>query len=848
MRTIAFHELVGNVGLLFLLGFIYELGYGLMRVDRRARQVVRGVLAGGVGLLIMAVPFNLAPGIVYDTRSILVSVTAFSFGPVPGAIAAGMTALARVLRGGTGMAAGVGTIVTSFLAGWLWRRVANRMKHWREQFLPLLLLGLLVHLAMLACQWLLLPDGTGAAMIRTIWLPVMTIYPLGTAVLGTLLLWQQQQREAVRRVTAAEERYRALFENANAVMWLVEPDTGRIVDANPAAASFYGWSREQLLAMNVSVINTLSQEEILAEMRDAKENKRHYFLFQHQLANSEVRHVEVYSSPIVLEGKDLLYSIIHDVTARVQAEKALSNALGALQAARDSAEDASNAKSSFLASMSHEIRTPLNGIYGFLQLLELTGLSTEQREYTGHIRASTNMLLSVINSILDFSKADADKLVLEQAPFALSATIHEIIALFTPKAAQKGLGMSVRLAPDLPGLVMGDALRLKQVLGNLVGNALKFTEQGWIRVKVAVAGETDSHWLIRFTVADSGIGLSAEQQEKLFVPFMQADASITRKYGGTGLGLALSKHLVAMMNGHIGVQSALGKGASFWFEIPFNKPDAEQGKQGVRPHSPLSLAQRAAQLGAQASGQPVAPGQYRAAVVLAGTPDHERLGSLLGGKGHQLVPELLHGRLGLQRIRVRQHQNAVPGFRPGQHIRQPQRVHGTGYPVELAGLPQMNVRVQRLRGQHLERRKRKRILEPTGAVRLLFGHFEQLLLPQHPGMEALCHQAKPGGQCPDILVPQLNPPSHFPRVAGCLFPKGGAVSSNRVRVRLTGRRFKHQMLDGDKRMPLVGGQIDLPALNHVLRRPELLSVAVGPVQGDRHLSELEQLRNSLLPG
>lgn len=275
MRTIAFQELAGNVGLLFLLGFIYELGYGLMRVDRRARQVVRGILAGGVGLLIMAVPFNLAPGIVYDTRSILVSVTAFSFGPVPGAIAAGMTALARVLRGGTGMAAGVGTIVTSFLVGWLWRRVANRMKHWRAQFLPLLLLGLLVHLAMLACQWLLLPDGTGVAMIRTIWLPVMIIYPLGTAVLGTLLLWQQ--REAAGRVAEAEARYRALFENTYAVMLLLDPDTGHIIDANPAAASFYGWSREQLLAMNVSAINTLSQEEILAEMRDAKENKRHYF-------------------------------------------------------------------------------------------------------------------------------------------------------------------------------------------------------------------------------------------------------------------------------------------------------------------------------------------------------------------------------------------------------------------------------------------------------------------------------------------------------------------------------------------------------------------------------------------
>ena len=234
------------------------------------------------------------------------------------------------------------------------------------------------------------------------------------------------------------------------------------------------------------------------------------------------------------------------------------------------AEDAGRARLQFLANMSHEIRTPLNGILGMGQLLKSSSLDATQQHRLGAINASGQHLLGLINDILDFSKMDAGKLDIVLQPFELRRLPVEVHDLLLARAQDKGVRLSIDVAPDVPPWLQGDPGRIKQILLNLVGNAIKFTEQGEISLRVGLISPAPVEGMarLRFAIIDTGVGISAEDQEKLFQPFRQVDASATRRHGGTGLGLAISKQLVDLMGGVIGCESRVGQGASFWFNLP----------------------------------------------------------------------------------------------------------------------------------------------------------------------------------------------------------------------------------------------------------------------------------------
>ncbi|MEX2587020.1 MAG: ATP-binding protein [Actinomycetota bacterium] len=366
---------------------------------------------------------------------------------------------------------------------------------------------------------------------------------------------------------ASEALFKALLNSAPDAAIIVDGE-GRMVLVNEQAERVFGYPRAQLVGQPVEIL-------LPDRFRNAHMGHRKGYIADPktrpmgaglELAglrkNGEEFPVDISLSAITTEDETLAMAFIRDITDRKRAEREL-------EAARDQALEASRLKSQFLANMSHEIRTPMNGILGMAQLLLGSPLDATQSRQLMTLRESSLSLLALLNDILDFSKVEAGRLELESHDFDLLASVDGVAGLLAASAADKGLELIVDIGPDVSGWVTGDPLRLRQVLINVVGNAIKFTEGGSVRLAVRkVEGDR-----LRFEIQDTGIGIHPSDRARLMLPFSQADASTTRRFGGTGLGLAISTELIRKMGGSLDFTSEPGVGTTFWFEVDLPAAD-----------------------------------------------------------------------------------------------------------------------------------------------------------------------------------------------------------------------------------------------------------------------------------
>jgi PAS domain S-box-containing protein len=393
--------------------------------------------------------------------------------------------------------------------------------------------------------------GAGALLLRA------QIIPLAAKLLYS-------EREA----RGKELRIHTIMDNVGEGIITLD-DQGIIESFNEAASFIFGYSAEEIIGTNIKNLmpgeiqsaHDASMKRYLAGGGPNRVGRKSVELpGVHK--SGRTFHLELAINAMEIEGRHLFVGIVRDITERKKSEMEL-------RAAMEQAELANQAKSDFVANMSHEIRTPLNAVLGMAQLLASTDLTNEQKKYLDMIHSSGKSLLGILNDILDFSKIEAGRMELSPAQFCMADVLQSLATIMSVNAGEKNLELALGIEPNVPKMLMGDSHRLQQVLVNLVGNAIKFTEQGEVSVLVECVVQQAGIAKIRFSVRDTGIGMTQAQQDRLFSPFTQADSSVTRKFGGTGLGLTITRRFVELMGGTIEMSSIFGKGSEFSVTLPF---------------------------------------------------------------------------------------------------------------------------------------------------------------------------------------------------------------------------------------------------------------------------------------
>jgi two-component system sensor histidine kinase/response regulator len=387
------------------------------------------------------------------------------------------------------------------------------------------------------------------------------------------------QVEAEQALRASELQYRSLFEHNPQPMFAYDRDTLQIIAVSNSAVAAYGYTSEEFLAMTITdlapadgIAGVAPADGVVGVDRPQSDGSTGAVRQRrHQYKDGTTIDVEVTGDDVMIDGSPCRLALCLNVTER-------NRVAAELAAARDAAVEASNMKSAFLANISHEIRTPMNGVIGMTELLLDGRLDDDERFLAEHVAQSGELMLELINDILDISKIEAGHVEIELTDFLLRQSIQHACALAAPRAQAKGLELDVEIDDALPEQVLGDSHRLRQVILNMVGNAVKFTSEGRVLLRATARPRDDNDTIVRIEVVDTGIGIESSKLEQIFEPFTQADVSTTRRYGGTGLGLAIARELTELMGGTIGVESEPGVGTTFWIELPLPASVAVNGQ------------------------------------------------------------------------------------------------------------------------------------------------------------------------------------------------------------------------------------------------------------------------------
>lgn len=606
MDTLILVGLLQNVAILLSFSMLYD--YFWIKQEAAINiytKIFTGLILGGIGFILMKTPWTLYPGLVFDTRSIMLAISGLFFGFIPTLIAILITGLIRIYMGGDGMLMGISVIVSSGLIGILWNVLRSSDKK-EIDHKELYILGLLVHIVMLSCT-LFLPGEKIISTLKTITLPVIILYPLGTMILGRLLVKQRQSREVRKELKISEQRWQFALEGNGDGVWDWNTKTNEVFFSKQWKAML-GYKEDEIANKFEEWDKRLHPEDRKNTHDDLKKYMRGesdlYYNEQRMqckdgsykwiLDRGKIMEWDNEGQPLRIIGthKDISkekafeyklkesnkeYQALNEEYLAQNEELAdnlekTEELLIDLERAKVKAEESDRLKSAFLANMSHEIRTPMNAIIGFSELLGKENRDKKSELYVTHVKNAGKKLLRIIDDIIDISKIESNQLVIEETNCNIYDVLNEAVNLYKENDVYKSKDLLLKLSVPENAIdlnIKADPIRLRQIIDNLISNAVKYTDKGTIEVKLEI-NEVKKNLL--FSVSDTGIGIRKEDHKKVFDRFMQSYSKRLKE--GTGLGLSICKGLLNLMNGDIWFESEEDKGSTFYFALPLIQNDS----------------------------------------------------------------------------------------------------------------------------------------------------------------------------------------------------------------------------------------------------------------------------------